>query len=172
VRATEGGIGFVKTAGNYAGAMLAGKVGREHGCNVVLWLDAVKRKFIEEFSTMNAFFVINDFVVTPKLGRTILEGITRDSIIRILRDNGYTVFERDISIDEIIQCCEAGMLKEAFGTGTAAVVAPVEAIINEDKEVALPPIDSFKVMNFAAKTLADIRARRIADPYNWLVKVE
>ncbi len=170
VRAVDGGVGYVKAAGNYAPSMIANKYARENGYNVVLWLDAINRKYVEEYSTMNAFFVIDEFVVTPKLTGTILEGITRDSLLTLFEDMGVPTFEREISINEIFEMHDKGKLREAFGTGTAAVVAPVQTITYEDRTLELNP-DGFKLMPAAKKKLADIRRGLEPDVYGWLTQI-
>lgn len=171
VRASSGGIGYVKAAGNYARSLYINKIAQSKGCNVVLWLDARERKFIEEYSTMNAFFVIDDFVVTPKLTGTILEGVTRDSVMQLIRSEGYRVYERDVSIDEILDMLEAGCLKEAFGTGTAAVMAPVQEIHYLNNVYKLNEHKSWKVFPAIEKKLADIRELSAPDTFNWLFRV-
>ena len=169
VRATDGGIGYVKTAGNYARSLSASQQARAEGFNVVLWLDSVNRQFIEEYSTMNAFFVIDDVVVTPPTSGTILEGITRDSMIRLLADNGYKITQREIAIDEVMQSGQTGRLTEAFGTGTAAVAAPVERIVYQNRDIRLSTDHSkWPVLSFLRKRLDDIRTRQKDDPYGWV----
>ncbi|MBX3103305.1 MAG: branched-chain amino acid aminotransferase [Bacteroidetes bacterium] len=171
-RASEGGVGYVKTAGNYARSMLASQQAKELGFDVVLWLDAQSRRFVEEFSTMNAFFVMDDFVVTPRLNSTILAGITRDSIITLLKDEGITVFERDISIEEVMQAGREGQMKEVFGSGTAAVVMPVASITYEGQTLQLQDSRSWKLMNHVSQKLAGIRAGELPDTYGWLTYLD
>ena len=122
VRAVKGGIGFAKTPGNYAASLKAQMDAKNIGYTQVLWLDGVEKKYIEEVGTMNVFFVINDEVVTPSLEGSILAGITRASTIELLKAEGIKVTERKISIEEVYEAHAAGTLKEAFGTGTAAVI--------------------------------------------------
>jgi branched-chain amino acid aminotransferase len=171
-RAAEGGVGYVKTAGNYARAMAEGRIARQNGYNVVLWLDAINRKFVEEFSTMNAFFVIDGVVVTPPLTGTILEGVTRDSVIRLLKDEGYNVTEREISIEEVVETAQAGRLTEAFGTGTAAIAAPIERLRVGDTEVVLSSPDNWDILLTIRKKLNDIRSGAAPDTYHWMVPVQ
>lgn len=126
IRAAKGGTGNVKTGGNYAGAMLGAKIAKKYGCDDVLWLDAAEHKYVEEVGTSNAFFYIGDEVITASLeSGTILPGITRDSVIQLLKRWGVKVVERDLSIDEIIEASKNGTLKEAFASGTAAVISPI-----------------------------------------------
>ena len=138
VRAAPGGTGEAKTAGNYGGSLLAAKKAKEKGFTQVLWLDAAERKYVEEVGTMNMFFVIDGEVITAPLTGSILPGITRNSVIQIVKDWGIKVSERSLSIDEVIEAAKEGSLKEAFGTGTAAVISPVGQITyrGEDHVVA------------------------------------
>ncbi|MFX1539010.1 MAG: branched-chain amino acid aminotransferase, partial [Promethearchaeota archaeon] len=132
VRAVEGGIGEAKTGGNYAASLLATRKGHSLGCGQVLWLDAVHHKFVEEAGTMNQFFVIDGVIYTAPLSGTILHGITRESVIQLSRDQGYSLKEEQISIDTIIEGIQSGNLTEAFGVGTAAAIAPVGEIYYRD----------------------------------------
>ena len=127
-RSSIGGVGAVKTGGNYAGSMLAQKKAKEEGCAQVLWLDPVERAYIEEVGSMNIFFVINNQLITPALTGTILPGITRKSVIELAQANNMPVIERRISIDEIIQGIKDGSVTEIFGTGTAASITPIGQI--------------------------------------------
>ncbi len=125
IRAATGGLGGIKAGANYASSLLAAKKAKEKGYAQVLWLDAVEHRWIEEVGTMNVFFKIGDTVITPPLGGTILNGVTRDSIIHILKDWKVPLQERPISLDEIREAHKKGTLLEAFGTGTAAVISPI-----------------------------------------------
>ena len=125
VRAVKGGTGFTKCGGNYAASIAAQVKAESHGYTQVLWLDGVHRKYVEEVGTMNVMFLINDTVVTAPLEGSVLPGVTRDSIIHILKDWGYKVEERELSIDELMEAGHNGELKEAFVTGTAAVISPL-----------------------------------------------
>jgi branched-chain amino acid aminotransferase len=138
VRAAIGGTGEVKTAGNYAASLLAAEEAKKKGFTQVLWLDAAQRKYVEEVGTMNMVFVIDDEAITAPLTGSILPGITRDSVIHILNDWGIKISERNLTIDEVIGAAKNGSLKEAFGTGTAAVISPVGQITykGEDHIVA------------------------------------
>ncbi len=140
-RATPGGTGSIKMAGNYAAALLSGQKAKAHHCQVSLWLDAVERQWVEEYSTMNAFFVFRGpVIVTPSLERgTILPGITRDTLLYLARRRGWAVEERDLAIEEVVQGIAEGRLLEAFGTGTAATVMPIQAFWYEGKLWELPP---------------------------------
>ncbi|MBR2160040.1 MAG: branched-chain amino acid aminotransferase [Clostridia bacterium] len=125
VRAVRGGTGYAKCGGNYAASLRAGKRAEEKGYSQVLWLDGVERKYIEEVGAMNVVFKINGKIITPKLNGSILPGITRKSCLEVLKDWGYEVEERLISVDELFDAARTGALEEAWGTGTAAVVSPI-----------------------------------------------
>lgn len=169
VRAVVGGVGEAKTAGNYAASLYPAAKAREEGYDQVMWLDGVHKKYIQEVGTMNIFFVINGEVITPNLDGAILDGITRKCIITILRDMGKTVIERPITIDEVVEAGQQGRLSEVFGTGTAAVVAPVAKIKYKDTVVVL---SGDNTVSIAAKNhINGLRNRTIEDTYGWVVPV-
>lgn len=170
--AVEGGTGEAKVAGNYAASLLPARKANEKGYDQVMWLDANEFKYVQEVGTMNIFFVIGGTVVTPSLNGGILPGITRDSILAIFREKGYKVEERNISIDELMEAHEAGKLEEAFGTGTAAVVAHVSKIAIGDKVMALPPVEQRKLGEMAKKEINGMRAGKIKDTHGWIVPVK
>ena len=132
VRAVRGGTGYAKCGGNYAASMRAGKRAAAKGFSQVLWLDGVERKYIEEVGAMNVMFKINGEIITPELTGSVLPGITRKSCIQILREWGYKVSERLISVDELIEAAQNGTLEEAWGTGTAAVISPIGHLYYKD----------------------------------------
>ncbi|MBQ3220300.1 MAG: branched-chain amino acid aminotransferase [Clostridia bacterium] len=132
VRAVRGGTGYAKCGGNYAASLRAGKRAAEKGFSQVLWLDGVERKYIEEVGAMNVMFKINGEIVTPELTGSVLPGITRKSSIQILREWGYKVTERLISVDELVKAAQDGTLEEAWGTGTAAVISPIGHLFYKD----------------------------------------
>ncbi len=169
IRAAMGGTGEAKFAGNYGGSLLPARLAQEKGYDQVLWLDAKEFKYIQECGTMNIMFVIDGKVYTPKLYGTILKGITRDSAIHILRDAGYTVEEKMITIDEIVEAYDNGTLQEAFGLGTAAVVSPVSMIGYKDKVMELPTADDQSIGYFIKDTINGLRSGRIADNRGWIV---
>jgi len=169
IRAAQGGVGEAKTAGNYAASLYPAKLAKEEGYDQIMWLDAKEFKYIQEVGTMNIFFVIGDEVITPATEGTILKGITRMTIMEILRDNGYTVTERRISIDEVMEAADKGELKEVFGTGTAAVIAVVDEIKYRDKIVHLNPND-YIVAPLAKSTINGLRNRTIADSKGWVIE--
>ena len=172
VRAVRGGMGFVKTAGNYAASLKAQDEAEKQGYTQVLWLDGVERKYIEEVGTMNVFFQLGDEVVTPELQGSILGGITRMSCIEMLRSWGYRVTERRVSLEEVVQGAESGLLKEAFGTGTAAVISPIGELKVDDKHLVINGGEIGPVAHRLYNTLTDIQNGRIADPFGWVVPVD
>ena len=171
VRAFPGGIGFTKAAGNYGMSMYPTQQIKKMGYDQILWTDGFEHKYVQEIGTMNVFFVIGDTVVTPDIAHdTILEGVTRDSVITLLREKGITVEERPLSIDEIEAAHKAGELKEAFGTGTAASIAPIYALTYHDDKMELPPLDTWKISNWLKEELAQIRYGRKPDTHGWIVR--
>ncbi len=172
VRAAVGGVGEAKTSGNYAASLLPAKIARDKGFDQVLWLDAVDFKYIQEVGTMNIFFVIGDKIITPATDGAILKGITRDSIIELLKENGYQVEERRISIDEVVEAYNNGTLKEAFGTGTAAWIAHVSEIQYKDKLMTLPPVEDRLIGPLAYNLLRNLRLGVTPDPFGWVVPVK
>lgn len=172
VRAVKGGVGEAKTAGNYAASLLPAKEAREQGYDQVLWMDAHEFKYIQEAGTMNIFFVIDGKVVTPATDGAILKGITRDTIIKVLRAKGYTVEERPLTIDEVTAAHENGTLQECFGTGTAAVVAHVADFTYKGKTYELPPIADREIGALAKDTIDGLRAKTIEDTNGWIVEAE
>ena len=172
VRAFPGGIGFTKAAGNYGMSMYPTMQIRKMGYDQILWTDGFEHKYVQEIGTMNVFFIIDGKAITPDLGQdTILEGVTRDSVITLLREKGVTVEERSLSIDEIAEAYGAGKLTEAFGTGTAASIAPISKLTYHEEAMELPPVESWEITNWLKKELSDIRHGRIADTHGWIEKV-
>lgn len=172
VRAFPGGIGFTKAAGNYGASMLPTLEIRKLGYDQILWTDGFEHKYVQEIGTMNVFFVLGDKIVTPDLSEgTILAGVTRDSAIKLLKQKGYTVEERPLSVEEIREAFYRGDLKEAFGAGTAAVIAPIAELFYDGQTMDLPPIETWEVSNWLKKELADIRYGRIPDTNNWMYEV-
>lgn len=172
IRAAQGGTGFAKAAGNYAGSLLPAKIAHEKGFDQVLWLDAKEFKYVQEVGTMNLFFVIDGKVVTPNSSGTILDGITRNTIIQILKANNYSVEERPVSIDEIVEASNNGTLQEAFGAGTAAVVSHISEISYKDNLMKLPPLEERTIGEFAKNTINGLRAGTIPDTNGWVIPVK
>lgn len=166
-RATVGGTGEAKCLGNYAASMKAGEEAEEKGFDQVLWLDANEKKYVEEVGSMNMFFVISGEVITPALVGSILPGITRKSCIQVLKDNGYKVSERRISIDEVIEAQKNGTLDEAFGTGTAAVISPVGLIRYKDVDYEIGGGKMGPITKWLYDTITGIQYGTAPDPYGW-----
>lgn len=171
VRAVRGGMGFTKTAGNYAASLKAQDESEKQGYTQVLWLDGVERKYIEEVGTMNVFFVIGDEVVTPALQGSILSGITRMSSIELLKDWGYKVSERKLSIDEVAEAYDKGQLKEAFGTGTAAVISPIGELKWGDKVMKINNGEIGPISHRLYNDLTGIQWDKIEDKFGWIQTV-
>lgn len=172
VRAVSGGTGTAKTAGNYAAGLKAQEVASQKGYSQVLWLDGVEKKYIEEVGSMNVFFKINGEVVTPKLNGSILEGITRKSIIQLLRHWNIPVNERKVSMEEIKKAHADGTLEEAFGTGTAAVISPVGEFSWQDEKFIVNEGKTGELSKQLYDTLTGIQTGMIEDPFNWIVEVD
>jgi len=171
VRAFPGGIGFTKAAGNYGASMYPTMEIRKMGYDQILWTDGLEHKYVQEIGTMNVFFVIGDKVITPNLGETILAGVTRDSVITLLREKGVTVEERPLSIDEIVGAYKNGTLKEAFGTGTAASISHIAELTYHDLHIVLPEEKNWEVSDWVKQEMNDIRYGRKADTHGWIVKL-
>lgn len=167
VRAAEGGTGFAKCAGNYGGAFYPTQLANKAGFDQVLWTDAKEHKYIDESGAMNVMFVLDGKLVTPKLSTSILNGITRDSILTLAESLGIEKEERKVSVAEIEEGFRKGTLKEAFGVGTAAVVSPIASINIHGKEYTLPPDSPASFQQRAKKKLYDIRMGYEEDKYGW-----
>ena len=170
VRSTKGGYGNAKAAGNYAGTLYPVEQAKKLGYKDVLWLDGEHKKYVNEVGTMNIFFAIDGKLITPETDGTILEGITRDSVITIARDMGYTVEERPISIDEVVAAHEAGKLTEMFGTGTAAVVNVINCFGFKGKDYLLDD-KAFEIAYKIKGMLEGIQKCTTEDKFNWVVNV-
>lgn len=171
VRAVKGGMGFAKTAGNYAASLKAQNEAELSKYTQVLWLDGIERKYIEEVGTMNVFFVIGDEVVTPALQGSILSGITRMSSIELLKSWGYKVSERAISIEEVYQAHCRGELKEAFGTGTAAVISPIGELKWGDKIMKINDNKIGELSQRLYDTITGIQYGILEDKNKWVTKI-
>ncbi|UFU01177.1 branched-chain amino acid aminotransferase [Radiobacillus kanasensis] len=171
VRAVNGGTGEAKTAGNYASSLKAQEVVSEKGYAQVLWLDGLEKKYIEEVGSMNMFFKVDGEVITPSLNGSILEGVTRNSVIALLKHWGIPVTEKKISMDEIYEAHQNGVLEEAFGTGTAAVISPVGELAWNGEPLT---INDGEIGNIAKKlydTLTGIQYGTEKDVFNWVIEV-
>lgn len=171
VRAVKGGIGFAKTGGNYAASLKAQDEANKEDYTQVLWLDGVHRKYVEEIGAMNVFFIIDDEIITPALEGSILPGVTRMSVIELLKSLGYKVSERRISIDEIVEAHSKGKLKEAFGTGTAAVISPIGKLKYGDIIMDINDGTIGKVSQLLYDKLTDIQWGKVKDEFNWTVEI-
>ena len=171
VRAVKGGVGEAKTEGNYAASMKAQAEASKKGYSQVLWLDGREHKYVEEVGAMNVFFVIGDSVVTPSLEGSILPGITRLSAIELLTDKGYKVEERKIAVEELINAAKTGALKEAFGTGTAVVVAPIGELGYNGEKYEVNKGAVGEIANELYDELTGIQYGRIEDTRGWIVKI-
>ncbi len=171
IRAVEGGVGFVKASGNYGRSLFPTKLAQQRGYQQIIWTDARNHRYLEESGTMNLMVVIDDVLITPPIGDTILAGITRDSVLTLARDWKMKVQERKISIDEVIDAHKRGTLEEAFGTGTAATIADIATIGFEGKDYVLPPVEGRIFSNRVAQHLENIRRGRVPDIHNWMYKI-
>ena len=171
-RAVRGGMGYTKTGGNYAASLKAQDEAEKVGYTQVLWLDGVERKYIEEVGTMNVFFVIDDEIVTPELQGSILPGVTRMSCIELLKKQGYKVSERRLSIEEVAEAADAGKLKEAFGSGTAAVISPIGELKWDEKVMTINNGEIGTISQHLYDTLTGIQWGKLPDPYGWTVEVK
>lgn len=168
VRTAEGGTGFAKCAGNYGGAFYPTQIARQEGFDQILWTDHKEHKYIDEVGMMNVMFVLGGKLITPKLTSAILEGVTRDSILTLARDMAiFPVEERRISMDEIKEGFSKGTLTEAFGTGTAAVVAPIAVIHINGKDYEIPAAGPTSLQLQVKEKLNNMRLGLEPDPYGW-----
>ncbi|MBN2851369.1 MAG: branched-chain amino acid aminotransferase [Clostridia bacterium] len=171
VRAVKGGMGTSKTMGNYAASLYAQQKAEEKGFVQVLWLDGIERKYIEEVGAMNVFFKINGTVITPELNGSILPGITRMSVIELLKSKNIPVEERRISVDELIEASEKGQLEECFGAGTAAVISPVGELMYKDHSYIINNNQTGDISRMLYDTLTGIQFGNIKDEFGWTVEV-
>ena len=170
-RAFEGGTGYAKAAGNYAASLYPAKLAAKKGYDQLIWTDGKEHEYIEEAGTMNLMFVIDGKIVTAPAGETILKGITRDSVLTIARDWGIEVEERKLSVTELIAAIREGRVSEAFGTGTAATIAQISAIGHDEVDYELPDVEGREFSNKVHKELDAIKTGKIADRFDWIVKV-
>ncbi len=170
-RAAPGGVGYSKNAGNYGGSMMPATLAKKEGYDQVLWTDAFEHKWLQEVGMMNVGFVIGDTVVTPSLEEgTILNGVTRDSVITLCRDMEVPVEERRISIDELIAAYKNGTLKEVFGMGTAATVAMISEL--KYRDVVMPlPVEKYTIAPKLKHIMNDIKEGKIEDVHEWMYKI-
>lgn len=170
-RAAPGGVGFAKNAGNYGGSMLAVSEAQKQGYDQVLWTDAFEHKWLQEVGMMNVFFIINGVAVTPSLEEgTILHGVTRDSVMVVLKEMGLPVEERRINIDELLAAYGKGQLQEVFGTGTAAVIAMVKELKYKEFQMTFN-VDNSPIAKAVKERLNAIREGKAEDLHQWMWKV-
>ncbi len=172
VRAAAGGVGYSKTLANYAASLYATKRANDKGFTQVLWLDACSHKYIEEIGTMNIFFKINEEVVTPALNGSILPGVTRDSVIQILKTWGIKVTERPISIEEVVKAIKSQNMKEMFGTGTAAIITPIGLLNFLGADYSVNDFKTGELSKRLYNEILNIQYGNKEDPYNWVVPLE
>lgn len=171
VRAVRGGTGYAKCGGNYAAANRAAAKAEQKGFQQVLWLDGVHRQYIEEVGGMNVMFKIGGKIVTPALTGSVLPGITRRSCIQLLKDKGYEVEERLISVEEVMSALEKGEMEEAWGCGTAAVISPIGSFAYQDRQLVVNDRQIGSCAQDLYDTLTGIQWGRREDSYGWIVKV-
>ncbi|WP_277678219.1 branched-chain amino acid aminotransferase [Gracilibacillus dipsosauri] len=172
VRAVKGGTGEAKTAGNYASSLKAQVIGEQEGYAQVLWLDGVEKKYIEEVGSMNVFFKINGEVITPMLNGSILNGVTRNSVIELLNYWNIPVVERRITMQELFDSYQKGELEEAFGSGTAAVISPIGELNWDDQKMIINQGKTGEISRKLYDTLTGIQYGTEEDPFNWIIKVK
>lgn len=170
-RASEGGFGYAKAAGNYGGSMLPGKEALNEGYDQLIWTDARDHQYVEELGAANVMFVIDGTLVTPSTRDTILKGVTRDSVLTLARKWGIPVEERRVAVAEVIEGLKNGKLTEAFGVGTAATIAPIASIGHEGQLYTLPDQSQAEFSNKALKTLNEIRYGFSEDEFGWNYKI-
>ncbi|MEK7838844.1 MAG: branched-chain amino acid aminotransferase [candidate division NC10 bacterium] len=171
VRAVEGGLGGAKTGANYAASLMAGEEAKHQGFTQVLWLDGVHRRYIDEVGTMNIMVKIGDEVITPPLTGTVLPGVTRDSVLTLLRDWGLRVSERQVGIDEVMAAHRAGTLTEVWGTGTAAVISPVGELAYKGETMVINGGKIGPLTQRLYDAIVGIQYGQAPDPHGWTVEV-
>lgn len=172
VRAVLGGTGEAKTGGNYASSLMAQELVAGKGFAQVLWLDGMEKKYIEEVGSMNIFLKINGEVITPALNGSILEGVTRNSVIQLLKHWNVPITERRISMQEVYEAHKNGLLEEAFGSGTAAVISPIGQLTWEGKDLIVNEGKTGEIAKRVYDTLTNIQYGKTPDLFDWVVKVD
>ena len=170
-RAVHGGVGFVKAAGNYGRSLYPTKLAQQKGYQQVIWTDSETHQYFEESGTMNVMFVIGDTLLTPALSDTILDGVTRKSVLELARSWNMKVEERKVSIKEVFEAIENNTLKEIFGCGTAATIAHIVGIGHNGKDYALTPVEQRAFSPKVDETLRQIRKGKLKDSFGWMMKV-
>jgi len=167
IRAAKGGTGFAKCAGNYGGAFYPTQKAKEEGFDQVIWMDAFEHEYFEESGTMNMMFVIDGKLVTPHISDSILDGITRDSLLQIAQELGIATEERPVGITEFKKAFTEGRISEVFGAGTAAVIAPISSISIDGKVYELPPYSNNSIHSILKQELEAIRSGKKEDIWKW-----
>ena len=171
-RASRGGVGRAKTAGNYGASLYPAKKGNEEGFHQLIWTDGIEHKYIEESGTMNVMFVVDGKLITPsEESDTILKGVTKRSVVEIAQHWGLDVEERKITVEEIVTALKEGRVSEAFGAGTAATIAPIAKIGFRDDVYELPAVETREISNRVSQYLTDLKLGKTEDEMNWLVTV-
>jgi branched-chain amino acid aminotransferase len=168
VRACQGGTGNVKAIGNYGATMLPMIEAKDKGYDQVLWMDGNEFKYLHEIGSMNVFVQIGDTFITPELDGCILEGITRDSIIKLLKDEGHKVEERKVAIDELVAAAEKGILNDAFGTGTAASLSHIALFGYQGKDLMVKPVEQRTISHQIKQRLDAIKCQAVPDKFGWV----
>lgn len=170
-RAAKGGVGAAKTAGNYAASLYPTELAKKQGYDQIIWTDSKDHKYIEEAGSMNIMFLIGDTLITPKSSDTILAGITRRSVVDVVRDWGIKVEERQVSLAEVITAIENKTLKEAFGVGTAATISSIEVIAYDGIDYQLPKVEDRILEKRILAELNGLKRGKVEDTRNWMYKV-
>ncbi|MEA5139767.1 branched-chain amino acid aminotransferase [Arcicella rigui] len=171
IRAAHGGVGFSKNAGNYGGSLYPTKLATDAGYDQIIWTDAATHTFVEEAGTMNLLFVIDGALVTAPTGDTILDGITRKSVLQVAKEWGMEIQERQLSVKELVEGIQSGKVTEAFGAGTAAVIAPISTIGYEGVDYQLPERTEEAFSKRVFTEINDIRLGKKADTRGWVMKI-
>lgn len=170
-RASKGGVGSAKTAGNYAASLYPARQAQAQGYHQLVWTDGKEHEYIEESGTMNIMFVINNTLITPPTSDSILPGITRESALILARDWGMNVEERPIRVSEVIDAIENGSLTEAFGIGTAATISHIRTIGYEGTDYELSPVENRTISNRLLDELTKIKMGAVEDKYGWIRRI-
>ncbi len=166
-RATEGGFGYAKAAGNYGGAMLPAQKAVEQGFDQLIWTDSKNHEFVEELGAANIVFIINGKLITPSTRDTILKGVTRESVITLAKSWGMEVEERRVSVAEVVECAKNGQLTDGFGVGTAATITQIAEIGYKDEIISLPDPSKSAFAKKLKQALEDIKFGRVKDEFSW-----
>jgi len=170
-RSADGGVGYAKAAGNYAGSFYPTKLANQQGFQQVVWTDSNTHEFLEEAGVMNVFFRVNDTLLTAPTSERILDGVTRKSIIQFAEDKGINIEVRPVRVTEIVEAARKGELLEMFGAGTAAVISPISGFSNKGESFELPKIEN-SYAAFIKKGITDIQKNKAEDKFGWRVKVQ